>query len=342
MLSGEESHTDLIENRFIDAWGNTKWFSGRIAKLNINNQIVLQTVTRDITERKSIEQELENYRNHLEKIVKERTEELDNTVEELRVANEQLISQKEELQSAIQTLNRAQDQLIQSEKMASLGVLSAGIAHEINNPLNFIHGGITGIENYINADIPEHKDALIPLINAINIGVKRASDIVTSLTHYSRHDDRPRTKCDMHAIIENCLIMLQSQLRNKIDIRKKFTSKPYILLGNEGKLHQAILNLIVNAEHSIDGKGTINIETEVTESLFQLTIGDTGSGIDPENIQKIFDPFFTTKPPGKGTGLGLSITYSIINEHQGTINFISQKKRGTKAIIQLPLHRFRS
>jgi PAS domain S-box-containing protein len=285
---------------------------------------------RDITEKKIIEKELEKHRNNLELIVHERTE-------ELKATNEELYLQREELQVALDKLNKTQNQLIQSEKMASLGILSAGIAHEINNPLNFIHGGIMAIENYINENLPEHLPDLQPLINAVNTGVIRSTNIVTSLSHYSRRDDLPWTNCDLHSIIDNCITMLQNQIKNKVEIIRLFTEKETVLFGSEGKFYQVFLNIIANAEQSIDGQGTITFTTDILANDFVIKISDTGHGIDQENMKKIFDPFFTTKAPGKGTGLGLSITYNIVREFNGTIDFYSQPEKGTDVIVKLPL-----
>ncbi len=292
----------------------------------------------DISKRKKLERELEKHRDNLEFLVKERTEELAAANEKLNSTNELLYSQREALQDALDKLRDTQNQLIQSEKMASLGVLSAGIAHEINNPLNFIHGGISGIKTYFSEKLNDHLQQVEPLIEAINEGVKRASDIVESLSHYSRQDDLPKTDCDLHAIIDNCLVMLRSELRNKAEVKKHYTPQSYTVSGSEGKLHQAVLNILANAEQSITKSGTITIRTEVSANMVVLTIADSGAGISQENLPRIFDPFFTTKPPGKGTGLGLSITYNIIREHRGTIAYESQPGRGTKATIMLPIH----
>lgn len=301
-------------------------------------------ITIDITERKVAEREIERYKNHLEVLVKERTEELTAATEELTAANEELtstneeiISQKLEIESALIALNKAQDKLIHAEKMSSLGILSAGIAHEINNPLNFIHGGILGIENYFEDNLKNEIENVAPLFNAIHIGINRTSEIVSSLSHYSRSDDLPRTNCNIHSIIDNCLIMLQNQLKNKVEIIKDYSQSEHIVFGNEGKLHQAFLNIIANAEHAIENTGSIIIKSEIKNKTIIITCKDSGEGIDKENMSKIFDPFFTTKETGKGTGLGLSITYNIIKEHNGTIAYESEIGKGTKAIITLPI-----
>jgi len=328
-----------IEYRIIHGNGSIKWVyeKGRGIKNVEGIVLYLDGVIIDITDKKKYELELELHKVHLEQMVQERTEELDTSLEELHSTNEELFSQKEELIETIEKLNETQNQLIQSEKMASLGVLSAGIAHEINNPLNFINGGIMGIEDYLNENCAEKKEDIDPLINAINIGVKRASEIVSSLSHYSRQDDLPSEDCDIHQIIDHCLVMLNNQIKNKIEVKKLYCNEYHSVIGNEGKLHQVFLNIISNSEQSIEGKGIINIITSVKDKHFEIKIKDTGKGISQDNIQKIFDPFFTTKAPGKGTGLGLSITYKIISEHNGTINYDSEIDKGTTVTISFPL-----
>jgi signal transduction histidine kinase len=251
----------------------------------------------------------------------------------------ELQQNNEELKTKIEELNVAQQQLIQAEKMASLGILTAGVAHEINNPLNFIKGGIIGIEKYFKKNLDEHSIKVAPLINAINVGVKRASDIVSRLSLYSRRDDLPPRNCDMHTIIENCLLMIHNQIKDKTEIQKHFTNLPYKLIGNEGKLHQAIFNLIINACQSIEKNGIISITTNIIDNYFIISIVDNGCGIEKENLGRIFDPFYTTKDPGKGTGLGLSIVYYIIHEHNGFLKIESEIDKGTKAIIKLPIHK---
>jgi PAS domain S-box-containing protein len=351
LLSSDKIRTELIENRFIDASGCLHWFSGTISKLDIGGKLVLQTVSRDITEKKKTEQELINYKNNLELLVKERTEELAAALEELRTTNDELqvtndelhfinqtVAQKnEELNQTLLHLKETQQKLIQSEKMASLGTLTAGVAHEINNPLNFLVGAQLGLENYFNEFGSADKTNTDSLQHVITVGIERISGIVKGLNQFSRSNDQLDEDCYLHQIIDNCLVMLHNKLKHKAQVQKNYFDGQILIKGNVGKLHQVFVNILDNAIQAIETEGIIKIKTALKANKVHITIEDNGMGIAKHNLSKITDPFFTTKDPGKGTGLGLSISYSIIKDHNGSLEFESEPGKGTKVILTLPV-----
>ena len=248
----------------------------------------------------------------------------------------ELEQQKKELNEVIEQLRSVQEQMVQSDKMASLGVLSAGVAHEINNPLNFIQGGVEGLEQTLTHNGHLNNEDYPLLISAIKEGVSRASKIVSSLNEFSHSADDRNEPCEVHHIIENCLTMLQYRIKNEIEVVRHYENDHAMIMANSGKIHQVFLNIITNALQSIDGSGRIKIHTRVGKSQVLIDITDSGQGIKPEDLPKITEPFFSTKEPGKGTGLGLSITYAIITEHHGQLTYSSEWGKGTTARILLP------
>lgn len=314
-----------------------------VSYVELDEKSIVQAVLRDITERKKTEKELANHRNNLEKLVAERTNDLESTNEELTAVNEELYNkneivnqQKEKLEATITQLKEAHSKLLHAEKMASLGVLTAGVAHEINNPLNFILGGSTGLENILGEHEITKDPRIKTIIKSLKTGAERIAAIVKGLNQFSREKDVYDENCQIHSIIDNCLTILHNQYKNRIEVKKKYLEKTPVITGNVGKMHQVFLNIIQNAIHAIKEEGTITIKTKTDSNNLIVEISDTGTGISKGILNKITDPFFTTKDPGKGTGLGLSITYSIIQEHNGEIEFISEEGIGTTVKIVLP------
>lgn len=255
------------------------------------------------------------FKDQLEDIVKVRTRELEETIKKLKTTKASLI---------------------QADKMASLGTLTAGMAHEINNPLNFIMGAYDGLANYFNKHGSLEKDKTELLVSSMNIGIERISSIVQGLDQFSRYNENMDEDCDIHSILENCFVILNNKIKHKIDIARNYSHETVLTKGNVGKLHQAFFNVLTNSIQSINDKGKIIVVTKIEGNNAIIEIKDTGVGIEKKNLEQITDPFFTTKPPGKGTGLGLSITYSIITEHKGTIEFESEFGVGTTVIMRLP------
>lgn len=339
LYNSENIYVPPADEKVVTYKKNEKEFLLSGILIDYEGEKAICNVFSDISEIKEVQkkhlkakEELAILNEELEKRVTQRTQELFKINLELR-------EQKSQLQSTLEELKDTQQQLIQTEKMASLGTLTAGVAHELNNPLNFISGGAQGLENYIRKNFPNHLNEVDKILQIILKGVWRAKEIVQSLNHFSRKTDDINQNCDVHRVIENCLTMLQNQTKHKVEVHTEFTDEAYQLMGNESKLHQVFINLIGNAVQAIKEKGNIYIHTERRSSFFYVKIRDDGEGISKENITKIIDPFFTTKPPGQGTGLGVSIAYDIIQQHNGSIHYSSDVGVGTTVELEFPINK---
>lgn len=293
---------------------------------------------------------------------------------EQNVMLEQKVKQRtEELEDTLHNLQNTQIQLVNQEKMASLGQLTAGIAHEINNPINFVSSNISPLKRDI-ADILEimeayrkkgdeefsiqTKNSLVKLekdleyhylleeidqlLKGMEDGAKRTVEIVKGLRLFSRVDEQDVKKVDIHDGLDSTLILLNSSMQGKITVHREYGQIPKVECL-AGKINQVFMNILNNAIQAMMEDGVHNPEpqiwlrTSLTEGMVKIEIQDNGPGIPEEIKQRIFEPFFTTKAVGKGTGLGLSIVYSIIENHKGEIKVVSEKGKGTNFIIKLPV-----
>ena len=301
----------------------------------------------------------------LEELNRELEEKVEERTADLHAANQELKGRHRELEEAYQELATAQEQLIQSEKMASLGLLVAGVAHELNNPIGFIHSNMDFIGEYVEhlkgiveeyeaIDLPEGAtrqqvdrlkkrarleftmQTLDELIASCKTGTERVKKIVMDLRTFSRTDDVGPVKVDLHEGIEATLDLLTKDYKDRITIHREYGDLPKVECF-PGQVNQVFMNLLLNAGQAIVGRGDVWIKTSSDLENATITIKDNGCGIANKDLPKIFDPFFTTKEVGEGTGLGLSITYGIVKKHGGTIHVASEVGKGTEFIVELPV-----
>lgn len=296
----------------------------------------MQAILRDVTEKRNKELAQMKYQKVLEEKVEQRTKDLLELNNNLIKANSDLESQHVVLSKTISDLNKAKSHLIQSEKMASIGVLTAGVAHEINNPLNFIQSGIYSFENILeNGHLMGSEAELLKIKQKVlvqmNEGVRRVSNIVKSLNRFSRSSDFNTGFCNINDVIDNCLLILNHEIKEKCTVRTNLSKEMPIVFGDEGKMHQIFINVIHNAIQSMEHKGVIEVRTKMnlTKSKVIVHVRDEGCGIDAESLKKVFDPFYTTKRAENGTGLGLSIVYNLVKEQHAKITIKSELGKGT-------------
>jgi len=228
---------------------------------------------------------------------------------------------------------RLEQQLIQNEKLSSLGLLAAGVAHEVNTPLAVISNYIQMLAKEFPGDDPRHK-----LIDKIIKQTFRASEIVNNLLNFSRTGATEFTKVDLNAVVEETLSLVSHPFRSAhVQVIKTLQRGLPPVLGSNNRLQQVFLNLFMNARDAMPLGGMLEVRTAGHNGYVEIEITDTGIGIPRENLIRIFDPFFTTKSSGRGTGLGLSVSYGIIKEHAGKIDVRSTPGKGTSFRVEFPV-----
>ncbi|WP_175784316.1 histidine kinase [Burkholderia ambifaria] len=289
-------------------------------------------------------------------------------IDERKAAQIRLEQEKDEQRRLLRALEETHVQLLQSEKLASIGQLAAGVAHEINNPVGFISANLNTLKTWVRslldviaaheaalpqlepaqrdalaamgraADLDYVRDEIATLIDESIDGALRVRRIVQDLRDFSRPGSGEWCVADIHAGLESTLNVVHNELKYKADIVREYGDLPPVECL-PSQLNQVFMNLLVNAAHAIPERGVITIRTSSDDEHVSIAISDTGTGMTPDIVRRIFDPFFTTKPVGQGTGLGLSVSHGIVERHRGTIDVTSEPGRGTTFRIRLPIRR---
>jgi signal transduction histidine kinase len=344
VVSGITSSGDLSKRAAIEA-------QDELGTLALAFNSMAENLQQTSQEREKFVAELEELNRTLERRVDERTQ--------------ALASANSELVSVIDSLKSTQSQLVHSEKMASLGQLVAGVAHELNNPIGFIYANFPHLEEYTKdllslieelrqlpledaqkavieqkikaIDLEFIKEDTLKIIRSGQSGASRIKEIVSSLRSFSRLDEAELKSVILEDGINDTLAILNHQIRNRVEVIKDYQLNQPVLC-RAGQINQVFMNIIYNALQVIDGSGSLRISTRKEDKFAVISVADSGKGIPPDVISKIFDPFFTTKKVGEGTGLGLSISYGIIESHGGRIEVTSELGKGTTFIIYIPLN----
>ncbi|WP_321923760.1 histidine kinase [Burkholderia sp. BCC1998] len=289
-------------------------------------------------------------------------------IDERRAAQSRLEQEKDEQRRLLRALEETHVQLLQSEKLASIGQLAAGVAHEINNPIGFISANLNTLRTWVRslldviaaheaalpqlepaardaltalrgaADLDYVRDEIVTLIDESIDGAVRVRRIVQDLRDFSRPGSGEWSVADIHAGLESTLNVVHNELKYKADIVREYGDLPLVECL-PSQLNQVFMNLLVNAAHAMPTRGVITIRTSSDGEQVSIAISDTGTGMTPDIVRRIFDPFFTTKPVGQGTGLGLSVSHGIVERHRGTIDVTSEPGRGTTFRVRLPIRR---
>ena len=330
----------------------------------------------DISERIQNLEKIHRLNQELEGRVKERTAQLEKANHKLETEicerkqiEADLKQEKSEQETLLDKLKAAQNQLLQSEKMASIGQLAAGVAHEINNPVGYVNSNINSLAKYVDSlfslltlyesaeeylnndnlnrqiqvlkkqiDLGYLKQDIVDLVKESQEGVTRVKQIVQDLKDFSHMDDGEWQWSDLHKGLDSTLNVVHNELKYKAEVVKEY-GKLTDINCLSSQINQVFMNLLVNAAHAIESRGTITIRTrQADDDWVCVEITDTGKGISKAHLKRIFDPFFTTKPVGKGTGLGLSLAYGIVNKHGGRIEVDSDVGKGTSFRVWLPVN----
>ena len=286
---------------------------------------------------------------------------------QLEQLNQLLQAEKDEQSRLIHKLEDTQAQLLQSEKMAAIGQLAAGVAHEINNPVGYVYSNFSSLQGYVgdlfklidayqkaaeqqdpafravleeinrNLDYEFVRDDMADLVKESRQGLERVKQIVQDLRDFSHIDSGDWQLADLHKGLDSTLNVIWNEIKFKAEVVKDYGDLPMVeCLGSQ--LNQVFMNLIVNAAHAIEKQGTIWLETGCENDRVFVRVRDNGAGIAPQHISRLFEPFYTTKPVGQGTGLGLSVSYSIVDKHNGRLEVESEVGKGTAFTVWLPLH----
>lgn len=330
----------------------------------------------DITDRKLAEEALLKYQSTLEELIEKRTMELAQAnlalkedIARREAAEAALLSRNTELNELNAKLSMAQEHLVQSEKLASIGQLAAGVAHEINNPIGYIFSNFGSLEKYLvelfqvldayekaesthgnaltvaelkylkkNIELDFLKEDIPTLMRESKEGIVRVRKIVQDLKDFSHVDANPDWQIvDLTQGIDSTLNVVNNEIKYKADVVKEYADIPGVQCI-PSQINQVVMNLVVNAAHAIHGeRGKISLRTGVDGDKVWFEVVDTGSGIPKDILPRIFDPFYTTKPVGKGTGLGLSLSYGIIQKHNGMIDVQTEIGKGSTFRVTLPI-----
>lgn len=348
---------DALEaERFFPELGQGgRWLFFTAAPLRDSSGSVIGAIEtlQDVTERRRAEEDLRQYQNQLEELVAKRTS-------QLAEANVELESERRELEQLLSKVEEAQQQLLQSEKMAAIGQLAAGVAHEINNPVGFVNSNLGSLKSYVEhllnvigayesgdplrieqarkvADLDFLREDLPSLIKESQDGLGRVTKIVQDLKDFSHVDQAEHQEADLNAAMESTLNVVWNEIKYKAEVVREFGEIPLVDCV-PAQINQVFMNLLVNAAQAIPAMGKIFVRSGLQNGHVWFEIEDTGHGMTEEIRQRIFEPFYTTKPVGKGTGLGLSISYDIIvKKHHGRMDVSSKPGAGSCFRLWLPV-----